>query len=128
MVDRQDRLRHKRVAQHASVRREKSRKVLEASGPFGHASPSTSGAHASPHATSFSSSRRRRDSPSDASLPPSSRMRQVSPIQGPEVADSLVKPPIIDAYESVSPLTTGVTNPVPPPESEAAADVEPEEF
>lgn len=69
MNDKHDRLMHGRVVQHASVRREKSQQVMKASGPFGHAEPSISGARVSPHVTSSSFFCRRHDSPSDASLP-----------------------------------------------------------
>lgn len=55
MVDRHNILRHMRVAQHVSVRREKSQQVLEAPGPSGHAKSSTFGARASSYATPSSS-------------------------------------------------------------------------
>lgn len=80
MVDRHDRLRHGRVAQHTSKRREKSQHASEAPGPFGRAKPSTFGAHAYPYAYPSSSSHMIQVSPTDASLPPSSRRRHVSPI------------------------------------------------
>lgn len=69
MVDRYDRLRHERIAQHASVWRENSQ-VSEALVHYSptHAKVSTFGAHVSPS----SSSRRRRMSPTCVSLPPSS--------------------------------------------------------
>lgn len=78
VADRDDRLRHGRIAQHASIQRKKSQ-VLEARVPSSlvHAEASTSRAHISSH----SSSRGRRVTHSDTSLPPSSRRRQVSPIK-----------------------------------------------
>lgn len=84
MTDRDDILRHGRIAHHAFVRREKSQ-VLEAHVPSSpdYAEASTSRAH-----ISLPSSRRRRVSPSDTSLPPSSRRRHVSPIQAPELHES----------------------------------------
>ena len=87
MADRDDKLRHWRIRQHASVRREKSQ-VSEAPVHSSQVHPkeSTFGAHASPS----SSSRRRRVSPTDASLPSSSRRRQVSIIHAPKVP----KPPV----------------------------------
>lgn len=86
-----DRLRHDRVAQHSFVRREQSRQVSDAPSTSGQAQPSTSGARASPRVTSPSSSRRKRDSPSNVSLPPSSYRRQdspVSPSEGELIADA----------------------------------------
>lgn len=58
MDDRHDRLRHRRVAQHASVRREKSQ-VSEVIVSSSHAEASTYGAHVFPYAYPSSSSRRR---------------------------------------------------------------------
>lgn len=98
MADRHDRLRHDRVFQHAFVRWEKSQQVPNAPGPSGQSESSTSSGHASPHAIPFYFSHRRRDSPSDASLPISSRWRQVTPV-----------PPIVD------PLTPYTVDPLPPP-------------
>lgn len=112
MTDRHDRLRHERVVQHTSVRQEKSQQVLEAPNPSDHVAPSTSRARASPS----SSSCIRRDSPTDVSLPPSSYRRQVFHIQTPEVPDSPMAPPIVYAYESVSPSTVDVVDPVSPPD------------
>lgn len=105
MVDRHDRLRHERVAQHAIIRWEKSQQVSEASGPYGQVKSSACWARASPNATSSFSSRRRQDSPSDASLLPSSCRCQVSP----------VSPPIIDVVDPLSPPTSDVVDPLPPP-------------
>lgn len=130
MAYRHDMLRHKRIAQHASMRREKSR-VLEALVHSGHVEPSTSKAHASPHAFTSSSSRRRRVSPTDVSLPPSSRRNQVSPIQALEVPDPSVVPEAppptdtADVSELVPPHTAEAAELVPPPNGE---DAEPEAF
>lgn len=120
-----DRLRHKRVVQHASIRREKSQQVSDAPGPYGHAKPSTSGAHASLHASPSFSSRKRQFSPSDTSLPSSSHRRQVSPIQAPEILESPVVP-----ETPLPPTTADATAPMPPSEGEADADAdaEPESF
>lgn len=84
MYDRDDIPKHRRIAQHASVRREKS-KVYDtpAHSSPAHIEASTSEARASPS----SSSHKRRVSPTDTSLPPSSRRRKVSPIQVPEVPE-----------------------------------------
>lgn len=70
MANRDDILRHWRIAQHAFVQREKSQ-FLEALVPSSsvHAEASTFGDHIFPP----SSSRKKRVSPSDASLPPSFR-------------------------------------------------------
>lgn len=86
MADRDDRLRHVRIAQHA-VRWENSQ-VLEAPVHSSHAEASTFEVHASPS----SSSHRRWVSPTDTSLFSSSHRRQVSHIQVPEVSESLVVP------------------------------------
>lgn len=114
MVDRHGRLRHWRVAHHTSMRGEKSKQAPEALGLSGHAESSISGICASPQATPSSSSRRRRDSPSGASLPSSFRRCQVFPIQAPKVGDSPVSPLSVDASESKSPPTGDVVNLVPP--------------
>ncbi|CAL5184847.1 unnamed protein product [Lathyrus oleraceus] len=85
MYDRDDIPKHRRIAQHALVRRQKS-KVYDTpvhSSPV-HIKASTSEARASPS----SSSHKRRVSPTDTSLPPSSRRQKVSPIQVPEVHES----------------------------------------
>ncbi|CAL5200862.1 unnamed protein product [Lathyrus oleraceus] len=122
---RHDRLRHERVSQHTSVRREKSQQVSKALSPFGQEEPSTYGDRASPHATPSSFSRRRHDSPFEASLPSSSRMRQVSPVPPPtdDVADS-VSPPISPPNDDDDDV-----DPVPALEGEGvAADAEPEAF
>ncbi|CAL5210269.1 unnamed protein product [Lathyrus oleraceus] len=124
MVDKHDRLRHGMVAQHASLRREKSQQDLKAPDPSGHAESSTSGARTSPQTTSSSSSHRRRDSSSDASIHPSSRRCQVSLIHAHEVGDSPVSPPTIDASKSVPPSTAIIVDLVPPPEGEDVADAE----
>lgn len=81
MVDNQDRLRHGRIVQHASVQREKAQSLqtLLISSSID-AEASAYGAHAS----TPSSSRRRQVSLTHASLPPSFRMRLVSPTQAPE--------------------------------------------
>lgn len=112
MVDRDDKVRYKRILQHALVRREKSR-VLEAHvhSSLVHAEASNYRAHASPS----SSSRRRQVSPTYASLPPSSRRRQVSleslvipevsvPPQEPEGphTDEPVSPQVDETIESES--------------------------
>lgn len=136
------------------MRWEKSQQASETPDPFGHAEPSTSEDHASPHATPSSSSRRRRDSPfdaslplysrkrqvspiqvhkavnspSDASLPPYSRKRQVSLIQAHKAVNSPVAPPTIDAYQSVPLPSADVVDPVPPSKGETAADAEPYAF
>ncbi|CAL5208908.1 unnamed protein product [Lathyrus oleraceus] len=107
MADKHDRLRHGRVAQHASMRRENSQQIPEALGPSGQAESSTYGARVSPHATSSSFSRRRRDSPSNATFPSSSRRRQVLPVPTP---------------------TIDVVDPVSPPESEVVVHAESEAF
>lgn len=134
MVDRDDGLRHERIAQNASVRREKSQDS-EAPVHSSHVKASTYGIHTSPS----SSSRRRRVSPTDTSLPPSSHRRQVSPIQAPKVPESSVvpetpmPPPTDDASEAVPPLTDDASKPVlpsvdetvkpmPPLDGEAAED------
>ncbi|XP_050895819.1 uncharacterized protein LOC127102495 [Lathyrus oleraceus] len=69
MADTNDILRHRRIAQHAFFRRENNQvsEALVPSSPI-HAEASTFGVHASPS----SSPNRRRVSPSDVSLPPSS--------------------------------------------------------
>ncbi|XP_050890136.1 uncharacterized protein LOC127095499 [Lathyrus oleraceus] len=130
MTSRDDRLRYRRIAQHALVWMEKSQ-VLEAHVHSSHVDASTSGAHASPS----SSSRRRRVSPTDASHPPSSHRRQVSLIQAPEVPESPVVPVRSQVPEaphddetsnSVSPPTNEVVQPVPPPTDEVAEDDESE--
>ncbi|XP_050898643.1 uncharacterized protein LOC127105495 [Lathyrus oleraceus] len=118
MADIQDRLRYVRVAQHASVRRKKSQQVPEAHDPSSQEEPSTSEAHVSPHATPSSSSRRRRDSPSDASLHSSSRRRQVSPV--PSIT--------IDTIDPLPYPTVDATDLVPPPEGEADVHAKLEEF
>lgn len=69
MTDRHDILRHVRVAQHASVRREKSQQFPDAPSLSGQVEQSTYGARASSHATPSFSFRKRWDSPSDASPP-----------------------------------------------------------
>lgn len=56
MVDRHDMLRYERIAQHASVGREKSQ-ISEARVHSSHAEPSTSRAHVSPHVLKSSSRR-----------------------------------------------------------------------
>ncbi|CAL5211694.1 unnamed protein product [Lathyrus oleraceus] len=118
MADKHNILRHDRVAQHASVRREPSQQVPDAPSTFGQTEPSTSGARASPPVTPSPSSHRRRDSPSDASFPLSYRRHQYSPVSSPtDDAANLVPPPIDDNAD-----------PVPPPEGETAADVEPGDF
>lgn len=117
-----------RVAQHTSMRREKSQQAPEAPSLSSHVEPSTSGACVSPCATSSSSSRRRHDSPSDTSLPQSSHKRQVSHIQELEVVDSPMPPPTLDASESVPPSIIDPIDPVPPPEGEAVADAKLEAF
>lgn len=129
MIDRQDKLRHIRVAHHTYVRWEKSQQVPEAHGLSSQAEPSTSGARVFPHATPSSSSRRRRDSPSDALLPSSSRRRQVSPVP-PHTVDvvDLVPPHTIDVADPVPPPTTDDVDRVPPPKGEVVARAELEEF
>ncbi|XP_050915752.1 protein MAIN-LIKE 1-like [Lathyrus oleraceus] len=88
----------------------------------GREEPSTFGSRASLHATSSSSPHRRHDSPSDASLPSSSRGCQVSPVPPPtNDVVILVSPP-------VPPHIDDVVDPMPPPEGEAVTDVEPESF
>lgn len=76
MDDRDDKLRHERIAKYASVRRENSQ-VLEAlvHSSLVHTETSTHRTHASPS----SSYRRIHISPSDVSLLPFSRRRQVVP-------------------------------------------------
>lgn len=118
MVDRHDRLRHSRVAQHASIWRERSQQISDAPTTFGQAEPSTSGARASPQVTPPSSSRKRRDSPSNVSLPPSSRRHQDSPVQ--PLTDDVVVP--------APPPIDDVADLVPPPKGEDDVDVEPEAF
>lgn len=95
MAYRHDRLRHGRVAQHISFRREKTQQVPEAPSPSDQTESSTSGARASPHAPPSSSSRRIQNPPSSASLPLSSYRCQVSPMPPPtnDVADP--DPPLI---------------------------------
>ncbi|XP_050906099.1 uncharacterized protein LOC127119812 [Lathyrus oleraceus] len=103
--------------------------VLEAHIPSGHADASTSAAHASPS----SSSCRRKVSPTYALFPPFSRMRQISPIQVPEIPESSVVPEVPestvvleappttdtgDDSERVPPPTTDVVESVPPLNSE----------
>lgn len=85
MVDRDDRLRHDKIAQQAFILREKSQ-VSRAPVPFSSVDVETSiyGVHISPP----SSSCRRQVSPSDTSLPSSSRRWQVSPTQTAEVPKS----------------------------------------
>lgn len=75
MADRPDRLGYERIAEHASIRQEKSQ-VSEAHVHSGHMEASTYEAYAYP---SYSSCMRR-VSPTDASLPPSSHRRHISPI------------------------------------------------
>lgn len=101
--------------------REKSQQVSDAPGSSDHAEPSTSRACASPY-VSPSSSRMRRVSPTDTSVPLSSRRRQVSPIQVPEVPESPVVP-----EAPLPPPTADAAEPVPPPKDEVV-DVEPEAF
>ncbi|CAL5201869.1 unnamed protein product [Lathyrus oleraceus] len=128
MADKHDRLRHRRVAQHTSVQREKSQQVSEAPGPSGHAESYTSEAHASPHATPSSSSHGRRNSPTNASLPPSFCRSQVPPIQASEIPDSPMSPPTVDNVEFVSPSTADVVNPVSPPKGDVVADIKAKAF
>ncbi|CAL5211684.1 unnamed protein product [Lathyrus oleraceus] len=117
MADIHDRLRHRRIAQHASVRREKSQ-VSETHIHSSHVEVSTSMAHASP--SSSSSSRKRYVSPTDASLSSYSCRRQVSPIQAletpqsPVVPEAPVPPPINDASKSVPPPAAEADELVPP--------------
>lgn len=133
MADRHGRMRHVRVAQHALLQWEKSR-VSRAPIPSGHAEESTNGGHAYPHASPSYSSCRRRVSPTNASLPSSPRRRQVSPIQALEVFDSSVVPEapstanIANAFAPMPPTTIDVAETVPPPNGEAAQDVEAEAF
>lgn len=77
MANKDNKLRHKRIVQHASIRRKKSQ-VLEAHAHSSsvHVDTLTSGDHAS----SSSSFRRRQVSPTDTSLPLSFRRQHVSPI------------------------------------------------
>lgn len=130
MADRHDMLRHERVAQHASVRGEKSQ-VSEALIPSGHADAYISGAHASLYASSFTYSRKKRVSPTDTSIPPSSRMRHISPIQVPNVLESPVVPeahPTADASEPVPPPADEAVEPVPPLADETVEYAEPKVF
>lgn len=109
MDNRHDRLRHGRVAHHASIRRKKSQ-ILEAHVPSGHVKASTSRARASPH-TSLSSSRKRRVSPTDASLHSSSRRCQISHIQASEIPNSLVvpkAPPTVDIADAFRATWMGI--------------------
>lgn len=131
MTDRHDKLRHGRIAHHASIRRKKNQ-VSEAHVHSGHAESSTSGAHASPQAFTSSSSHMRWVSPTDAPPPPSSRKRQVSFIQSSKVPESLVVPeaPLpppnvdtIDAFEPMPPPIVNVVESVPAPNGEAIEDV-----
>lgn len=115
MADRHDRLRHDKVAQHPFVPRERIQHVLNAPGTSGQAESSTSGARASPQVTPPYSSRRRQDSPFEASLPSSSYRRHDSPMP----------PPTNDVVVLAPPSTDDVVDPVPPPESEDATDVDP---
>lgn len=87
MVDIHDRDRHRRIAQHASICREKSQ-VSEAHVHSSHAKTYTFEVHASP---SYSSCKTQILA-TDASLPPSSCKRHISPIKAPEVLESLVVP------------------------------------
>ncbi|CAL5188507.1 unnamed protein product [Lathyrus oleraceus] len=125
MAETHDRLRNERIAQHASMRREKSQ-LSNAFVHSGHADASTFGAHVSTHASPSSSSHNRRVSPTDASLLPSSRMRQVSPIQAPKIPKSAmvpeapVPPPTEDASKPVPPPTADDAELVPPPNVGAA--------
>lgn len=131
MSDRHNKLKHERIAQHASVQWEKSQ-ISEALVHSSHVETSTYGAHISLHPfPSSSSSYRRRFSPTDASLPPSSRRRQVSPIHAPEVSESPlvpetpVPPLTYDASELVPPPTTNAVELVPPPDGEVADATKP---
>lgn len=110
------------------MRRENSQQVSETPGLSGHAESSTFEARSSPHASTSSSFRRRRDSPTNASLIPSSHRRQLSPIQTLEIPDSLVPPSIVDVYEFVPPSTDDVIDLVSPSEGEVVADAELEAF
>lgn len=84
IVDRQDKLRHDRIAYHASVLRGKSQPLQEPiiSSLFD-AKMSASRAHASPPSSSY----RTHMAPTHASPHPSSRRRQVSHIQAPEAPE-----------------------------------------
>lgn len=96
VADRQDRLRHDRIAQHASFRREKTQpsQTRVISIPVDVEVPA-SRAHASP---TFSS-HRRRSLPTHASSPLYSRRRHVSSIQVPEVPEVPESPEIPEALE-----------------------------
>lgn len=102
-----------RIAQYASMRREKSR-VSDAPVHFSHVKASISAAHASPSSCSLKIC----VSPTHALLPPSFRRRQVSHIQAPEVPESLVVPKV-----RVPPPTYEASEPVPPPTDEAVEPV-----
>ena len=94
-----------------------------------HVEAYTSVVHVSSHACPSSSSRRRRISPTDTSIPPSSYRRQISPIQAPEVLETPMPPPTDDAFVLMPPLTTDtadVAEPVPLPDGEDVADDKPE--
>lgn len=75
-------------------------------------------APASLHVTSSSSSRRRRDSPSNASFPSPSCGSQVLP----------VSPPTDDDVDHIPPHIDGVADLVPPPKGEVVVDAKPEAF
>lgn len=123
---RDDRLRHKRIAHHALVQREKSQ-VLEVLTHSSHADVSTSKARA----FMSSSSRRRRVLPTNATLSPSSYRRQVSVIQAPEVPESsvvpkaLVPPPTDETSDLVPPPIDEVIKPMPPLIDEIVEDDDP---
>ena len=111
MTDRPDRLRLGRVAQHASVRRERTQSTDDAG-------PSTS--HAQDAPPSASSSRRRRDSVDDAARSPSSRRPRLE-TPAPAPADDV--DPVPPPERAVPPLEGDV----PPPEGDDT-DAEPEGF
>lgn len=63
----------------------------------------------------------------DISLPPSSRRWQVSPISEPEVSNSSLVPETPHTTADVKPVphpNADVVEPVPPPDGEAAQNVE----
>lgn len=92
MADIDDKLRHDKIAHHASVRRENSH-VSQTHVPSSlvDADVSTSGTHISPPPLC-----RRRMSSGDTSLP-LSRRRQVSPAQAVEVPESSEVPQLLEA-------------------------------
>lgn len=101
------------------MQREKSQ-VSEAPVRSGHADTSTSGAHASPHASTSYFSHGRRVSPINASLLPSFHKCQISPIQKPEVPEAPVPPPKDDTSEPVPPPAANADELVSPLDGEDA--------